>query len=84
MRNLLKSDLTRIFKDKLLLIICIVGAAFAHNFGLAGSAAKLAEDGSYSAGGVALAGKIAVGIGFAVLLLISIVNILKKKEAAKA
>ena len=29
MRNLLKSDLTRIFKDKLLLIICIVGAAFA-------------------------------------------------------
>lgn len=29
MCNLLKSDLTRIFKDKLLLIICIIGAAFA-------------------------------------------------------
>ena len=59
----------------------IVGAAFAHNFGLAGSAAKLAEDGAYSAGGVADAGKIAVAIGFGVLLLISVVNILKKKEA---
>ena len=58
----------------------VVGAAFAHNFGLAGSAAKLADDGSYSAGGIALAGKIAVGIGFAVLLLISVVNILKKKK----
>ena len=59
----------------------IVGAAFAHNFGLAGAAAKLAEDGTYSAGGVAPAGKIAAAIGFAVLLLISVVNILKKKEA---
>lgn len=58
----------------------IVGAAFAHNFGLAGSAAKLAEDGTYTAGGVAPAGMIAVGIGFAVLLLISILNILKKKK----
>lgn len=29
MRNLLKSDLTRIFRDKLLLITCIIGAAFA-------------------------------------------------------
>ena len=58
----------------------IVGAAFAHNFGLAGSASKLAEYGTYTAGGVALAGKIAVAIGFAVLLLISIVNILKKKK----
>jgi hypothetical protein len=62
----------------------IVGAAFAHNFGLAGSAAKLAEDGTYSAGGVADAGKIAVAIGFAVLLLISVVNILKKKGEKKA
>ena len=61
----------------------IVGAAFAHNFGLAGTASKLAEDGTYTAGGIATAGKIAVGIGFAVLLLISIVNILKKREAAK-
>ena len=61
----------------------IVGAAFAHNFGLAGAASKLAEDGTYTAGGIATAGKIAVGIGFAVLLLISIVNILKKREAVK-
>jgi YedE family putative selenium metabolism protein len=61
----------------------IVGAAFAHNFGLAGAASKLAEDGSYNPGGIATAGKIAVGIGFAVLLVISIVNILKKREAVK-
>ena len=61
-----------------------VGAAFAHNFGLAGSAAKLAEDGTYNPGGVADAGKIAVGIGFVVLLIISIVNTIKKKEAEKS
>ena len=61
-----------------------VGAAFAHNFGLAGSAAKLAEDGTYSAGGIADAGKIAVAIGFGVLLIISVVNTFKKKEAEKA
>ena len=61
-----------------------VGAAFAHNFGLAGSAAKLAEDGTYSAGGIAGAGKIAVAIGFGVLLIISVVNTFKKKEAEKA
>ena len=59
----------------------IVGAAFAHNFGLAGAAAKLSEDGAYSAGGIATAGKIAVAIGFAVLLFISVVNIIRKKEA---
>jgi len=62
----------------------IVGAAFAHNFGLAGSAAKIGDDGAYSAGGIALAGKIAVGVGFAVLLLISIVNTVKKREAERA
>ncbi|MCR5636840.1 MAG: YedE-related selenium metabolism membrane protein [Clostridiales bacterium] len=62
----------------------IVGAAFAHNFGLAGGAASLAEDGTYSAGGIGDAGKIAVAIGFGVLLIISIVNTLKQREAKKA
>ena len=59
----------------------IVGAAFAHNFKLAGSAASLSEDGVYAAGGIATTGKVAVAIGFAVLLVISIWNTVKKKEA---
>ena len=57
----------------------IVGAAFAHNFKLAGSAAAM-NDGVYSAGGVAASGKIAVAIGFAVLLVISVLNTMKKEE----
>ncbi|MDD5808476.1 MAG: YedE family putative selenium transporter [Oscillospiraceae bacterium] len=56
----------------------IVGAAFAHNFKLAGSAAAM-NDGVYSAGGVAASGKIAVAIGFAVLLVISVLNTMKKE-----
>ena len=62
----------------------MAGAAFAHNFGLAGSAASL-NDGVYSAGGIGAAGKIAVGIGFAVLLVISLCNIgaLKKGGMTK-
>lgn len=51
----------------------IAGAAFAHNFGLAGSAASL-TDGVYSAGGVGGNGKAAVFLGFAVLLVISLIN----------
>lgn len=58
----------------------IVGAAMAHNFKLAGSAASL-KDGVYSAGGISTNGKVAVFIGFAVLLLISLMNL--RKEAAK-
>ena len=51
----------------------LTGAAFAHNFKLAGSAAAL-TDGVYSAGGIGAAGKAAVFIGFAVLLVISLTN----------
>ena len=59
----------------------LVGAAFAHNFKLAGSADSVA-DGVYKVGGVAASGKIAVFIGFAVLLAISLLNsALMKKEA---
>ena len=57
----------------------IVGAAFAHNFALAGSAAAM-TDGVYSAGGVGLHGKVAVVIGFAVLAFISVLNTFVKKE----
>lgn len=61
----------------------IAGAAFAHNFGLAGSAASL-TDGVYSAGGVGINGKVAVFLGFAVLLIISLLNTSAlKKEALK-
>lgn len=58
----------------------LVGAAFAHNFKLAGSAASL-TDGVYSAGGIGTTGKAAVCIGFVVLLAISLANCtLLKKE----
>ena len=58
----------------------LVGAAFAHNFKLAGGAASL-TDGVYSAGGIGTTGKIAVFIGFAVLLIISLYNSNVIKEA---
>ena len=61
----------------------IAGAAFAHNFKLAGTAASLSEDGVYSAGGIGLNGKVAVAILFAVLLLISVMNLPREKKASK-
>ena len=61
----------------------LVGAAFAHNFGLAGSAASV-TDGVYSAGGVGPNGKVAVIIGFAVLLAISLMNLSLRKKEGKA
>ena len=57
----------------------VVGAAVAHNFKLAGSAASL-TDGVYSAGGIATSGKIAVVIAAVVLLVISFMNIAKKER----
>ena len=57
----------------------IVGAAFAHNWGLAGAAAALKDD-VYTAGGIGLNGKIAVGVGAAVMLLISVMNMEKEKK----
>ena len=56
----------------------IVGAAFAHNFGLAGSAAS-----ESSAGGVSTNGRVAVVLGIVIVLVISIVNSMKKQEAQK-
>lgn len=56
----------------------VVGAALAHNFKLAGSAAALdPETQVYSAGGIATTGKVAVAIIFVVLLFISLMNIPK-------
>ncbi len=60
----------------------LVGAAFAHNFKLAGSADSVA-DGVYKVGGIATAGKVAVFIGFAVLLVLSLMNCSMLKKEAK-
>ena len=60
----------------------IAGAAFSHNFGLAGSAASL-TDGVYSAGGVGTNGKVAVVLGFAALLAISLLNTNALKKEAR-
>jgi len=53
----------------------IVGAAFSHNFGLAGAAAN-----AESAGGVGIKGRIAIIIGFVVFAAISFFNISKQEE----
>lgn len=61
----------------------VVGAALAHNLKLAGSAASLAEDGTYNAGGIADTGKVAVAIIFVVLLAVSILNIPRLDKKSK-
>ena len=53
----------------------IVGAAFSHNFGLAGAAAS-----ADSAGGVGPKGRVAIIIGFVVFAVISAMNIAKKED----
>ena len=53
----------------------IVGAAVSHNFGLAGAADSVAEDGTYVVGGIGTAGMAAVAIGFAVLLAITVTHL---------
>ena len=60
----------------------IVGAAFAHNFALAGNPDSTNDAGELVVGGIANAGKVAVVIGFVVLLAISLLN--SRKEATKA
>ena len=58
------------------------GAAFAHNFSLAGASASMTE-GVYSAGGVSVNGKIAVVCGLAVMLAISLLNTEALKKGTK-
>lgn len=53
----------------------IVGAAFSHNFGLAGAAAS-----ADAAGGVGIKGRIAIMIGFVVFAVISVMNLPKKED----
>ena len=59
----------------------IVGAAFAHNFGLAGNADSVSEAGEYVVGGISTKGKIAVILGIVIVLVVSYVNSMKKQEA---
>ena len=57
----------------------IVGAAFAHNFGLAGSADSVV-DGVYKVGGISNKGMIAMVLGFVVLAVISVTHLPKKGD----
>ena len=52
----------------------VVGAALAHNFGLAASPDALGEGGVLIVGGVSTAGKVAVLLGFVVFAVISLLN----------
>ena len=60
----------------------IVGAALAHNFGLAGNPDSKNEAGQLVVGGISAAGKVAVIVGLVVLLVIALWN-MPKKEATK-
>lgn len=60
----------------------IVGAALAHNFGLAGNPDSVNEAGNIVVGGISTAGKVAVILGFVVLGVISVVNVQNKKKSA--
>ena len=60
----------------------LVGAAFAHNFKLAGGADSVV-DGVYKVGGIGANGKAAVCIGFIVLLVISLMSCSMLKKEAK-
>ena len=58
----------------------VMGAAAAHNFGLAGSADSVV-DGVYKVGGIGSKGMIAVAVGFVVLLAISFLHLPGKEDA---
>lgn len=58
----------------------IVGAAVAHNFGLAGNADSVV-DGVYTVGGIGTAGMAAVVLGFVVLAVITVTHLPGKEDA---
>ena len=60
----------------------IVGAAFAHNFALAGNPDSLNDAKELVVGGIGTNGKIAVAVGFVVLLAISLINSRQKEVQA--
>lgn len=58
----------------------IVGAAIAHNFGLAGNPDSVV-DGVYKVGGIGIHGMVAVMLGFAVMLAVSLLHLPRKEDA---
>nr|WP_326185221.1 YedE family putative selenium transporter [uncultured Oscillibacter sp.] len=58
----------------------IVGAAVAHNFGLAGNADSVV-DGTYVVGGIGTAGMVAMVLGFVALLVITLTHLPGKEDA---
>ena len=58
----------------------IVGAALAHNFGMAGNADAM-TDGVFTAGGVAMPGRVGVAVCLVLLGLISYANLYKKEKS---
>lgn len=60
----------------------IVGAAFAHNFALAGNADSINEAGALVVGGLSNTGKAAVVLGMVVLLVISWMNLPKEEKVS--
>ena len=77
LQNAIPSDALR------LAVAMIVGAAVSHNFGLAGAADSVAEDGTYVVGGIGTAGMAAVAIGFAVLLAITVTHLPKTEAVSR-
>lgn len=59
----------------------MVGAALAHNFGMAGNADAM-TDGAFTAGGVALPGQVGVAVCLVLLGVISAANLYKKEKNA--
>lgn len=58
----------------------IVGAALAHNFGMAGNADAM-TDGVFTTGGVGLPGRVGVAVCLVLLGLISYANLYKKEKS---
>ena len=58
----------------------VVGAAFCHNFGLAGAADSVSEAGEYIVGGPGVNGQIMVVVGIIVVTIIACVNTFGEKD----
>lgn len=58
----------------------VMGAALAHNFGLAGNPDSLNEAKELVVGGISAGGKVAIFVGFAVFLVISLMNLPKEEK----
>ena len=58
----------------------VVGAAFCHNFGLAGAADSVSEAGEYIVGGPGVNGQVMVVVGIIVVTIIACVNTFGKKD----